>query len=53
MAGIKAGLAGGFNVVAVATTNPPELLERAGAHSVASSMTEVHVGLIRALARRL
>lgn len=49
LAGIEAGIAGGFNVVAVATTNPPELLHRTRAHCVVNRMTEINPGLISAL----
>lgn len=51
LAGIDAGLAGGFKVVAVATTNPSELLNRTRAHCVVNRLTEVNVGLINALLR--
>ncbi len=40
-AGIEAGLAGGFKVIAVATTNPAEKLRETGAHSVVHRLTEV------------
>lgn len=49
LAGIEAGIAGGFKVIAVATTNPRELLERTQAHCVVNRLTEVSVGLISAL----
>lgn len=51
LAGIEAGIAGGFKVVAVATTNPYDLLSRTHAHCVVNRLTEVNVGLIPALLR--
>lgn len=51
LAGIEAGIAGGFKVVAVATTNPADLLRRTRAHCVVNRLTEVSVGLISALLR--
>lgn len=51
LAGIEAGLSGGFKVIAVATTNPPSLLRRTRAHYVAERLTEVSVGLIEVLLR--
>lgn len=51
LAGIEAGIAGGFKVIAVATTNPADLLERTQAHCVVNRLTEVNVGLISALLR--
>lgn len=51
LAGIEAGIAGGFKVVAVATTNPADLLRRTRAHYVAERLTDVSVGLIDALLR--
>ncbi len=49
LAGVEAGLAGGFKVIAVATTNPADLLRRTKAHCVVNRLTEVNVGLISAL----
>jgi len=49
VSGIETGLADGFKVVAVATTNPPELLRRTQAHYVAERLIEISVGLIEAL----
>lgn len=49
LAGIEAGIAGGFKVIAVATTNPADLLRRTRAHCVVERLTEVSVGLISAL----
>ena len=51
LAGIEAGIAGGFKVVAVATTNPADLLRRTRAHCVVDSLTKVSVGLIDVLLR--
>lgn len=51
LAGIEAGIAGGFKVIAVATTNPAELLRRTRAHYVVERLTEAGVGLIDALLR--
>ncbi len=51
LAGVEAGIAGGFKVVAVATTNPAELLRRTKAHYVAEHLTDVNIGLINALLR--
>ncbi len=51
LAGIEAGIAGGFKVIAVATTNPADLLRRTRAHYVAERLTEVSVGLIDVLLR--
>lgn len=51
LAGVEAGIAGGFKVVAVATTNPAELLRRTKAHCVVKHLTEVSIGLIDALLR--
>jgi len=52
VSGIEAGLADGFKVVAVATTNPPELLRRTQAHYVAERLVEISVGLSEALVRK-
>lgn len=49
LAGIEAGIAGGFKVIAVATTNPAELLQRSPAHCVVERLSDVNVGLISAL----
>lgn len=49
LAGIEAGIAGGFKVIAVATTNPADLLRRSAAHYVVERLSEVNVGLINAL----
>lgn len=51
LAGIEAGLSGGFKVIAVATTNPASLLRRTRAHYVVDRLTEVSVGLIEVLLR--
>lgn len=52
VSGIESGLADCFKVVAVATTNPKELLQRTNAHYVAERLIEVSVGLIEALVRK-
>ena len=49
LAGVEAGLTGGFKVIAVATTNPADLLRRTKAHCVVNRLTDVNVGLISAL----
>lgn len=46
-AGIEAGLAGGFKVIAVATTNPLEMLNRTGATRVVHRLTEVSPQTLR------
>jgi HAD superfamily hydrolase (TIGR01509 family) len=47
--GVEAALAGGFKVVAVATTNPEPVLAAAGAHRVAHRLTDVTAAEVRAL----
>ena len=51
LTGIEAGINGGFKVVAVATTNPADLLRRTRAHCVVNRLTEASVGLIDVLLR--
>ncbi|MDR1497701.1 MAG: HAD family phosphatase [Puniceicoccales bacterium] len=47
--GVKAALAGGFKVVAVATTNPEPVLVAAGAHRVVHRLTRVSAFDVRTL----
>jgi HAD superfamily hydrolase (TIGR01509 family) len=49
LVGIEAGLAGGFKVIAVATTNPETTLARSGAHRVVHRLTAVSAELVREL----
>jgi len=49
VAGVEAGLAGGFCVIAVATTNPVEVLARAGATRVVERLTAVSAADVRAI----
>ncbi|MDR2512254.1 MAG: HAD family phosphatase [Puniceicoccales bacterium] len=49
LVGIEAGLAGGFKVIAVATTNPENLLATAGAHRVVHRLTAVSPTTVREL----
>ncbi|MDR0534890.1 MAG: HAD family phosphatase [Puniceicoccales bacterium] len=49
LVGIEAGLAGGFKVVAVATTNPESLLAAAGATLVVHRLDMVSSGTVRSL----
>ena len=51
LAGIEAARAGGFKTLAVATTNPAKLLERAGANFVAEKMTDLSLSTLRAILR--
>lgn len=51
VAGIVAARDAGFKVVAVASTNPVDLLQRANAHYVAEKLTDTGVGLVDALTR--
>lgn len=52
LAGVEAGLAGGFAVVAVATTNTPEVLATARPTRIVHRLTEVDAALVTALASR-
>ena len=50
LAGVEAGLAGNFAVIAVATTNAREVLETAKPTRIVHRLTEVDAGLVRELA---
>jgi beta-phosphoglucomutase len=50
LVGIEAGLAGGFKVIAVATTNPESVLAGSGAHRVVNRLTRVNARIVRELA---
>jgi HAD superfamily hydrolase (TIGR01509 family) len=50
IAGVEAGLAGGFRVIGVATTNPAAALAAAGATRVVERLTEVSAEDVRAMA---
>lgn len=50
LAGVEAGLAGGFAVIAVETTNPAALLATVNPTRIVHRLTEVTAGLVRELA---
>ena len=50
LAGVEAGLAGGFPVIAVATTNTRETLQTASPTRIVHRLTEVDAALVTALA---
>ena len=52
LAGVEAGLAGGFAVIAVATTNPEPVLATANPTRIVYRLTEVDAGLVRRLAAK-
>ena len=47
LVGIEAGLAGGFKVIAVATTNPESQLAQTGAHRVVYRLTAISPSILR------
>ncbi|MDR3228235.1 MAG: HAD family phosphatase [Puniceicoccales bacterium] len=53
LAGVEAGLAGGFRVIAVATTNSTDALAKTGAHRVVERLTSVTPDLVRALGEEI
>lgn len=50
LAGVEAGLAGGFAVIAVETTNPAAVLAAVKPTRIVHRLTEVNAGLVRELA---
>ena len=51
LAGVEAGLAGGFPVIAVATTNTSDVLATARPTKIVHRLTEVNAALVRELAQ--
>lgn len=52
LAGVEAGLAGGFAVIAVATTNPEPVLATANPTRIVYRLTEVDAAMVRRLASK-
>ena len=49
LVGVEAGLTGGFKVIAVATTNPEDVIAASGAHRVVHRLTAINADLVREL----